>query len=368
MRHRVGMRKLGRPTGHRLALIRNLMTDLIRHERLQTTEPKASELRREVERLISTARANDLHARRQCAAKLYDQEVVMKKLFAEIVPALRGAARRLHPHGQAHAAPRRRRADGSDRAHPVTHAAPSHDAELPRYPLCGLGHPTPRCHGAGHRRVCPGQHGRSSRARDGARVAPMPGCTPTARSSPSRHPRRSRPRAFSVFCPTISLMTCGSTTLPRRLPTSMRDVLHGAAGTATRSGATAYPRRVGGAARSLPTGRSRCPRCAPPPRTCWARATSPHSQALAPNEPRPLGQSSPPTASTSARRFSSLRSARTGSSSTWCAPLLVRSSWSAPVVGRQATSPRHWRPEIGALPGQTPPPSGSPCFTSNTDL
>ena len=49
MRHRVAMRKLGRPTGHRLALIRNLMTDLIRHERLQTTEPKAAELRREVE-------------------------------------------------------------------------------------------------------------------------------------------------------------------------------------------------------------------------------------------------------------------------------------------------------------------------------
>jgi large subunit ribosomal protein L17 len=85
MRHRVGMKKLGRPTGHRLALIRNLMTDLIRHERLQTTEPKANELRREVEKLIGTARAGDLHARRLVAAKLYDQEV-LKKLFAEIVP------------------------------------------------------------------------------------------------------------------------------------------------------------------------------------------------------------------------------------------------------------------------------------------
>jgi large subunit ribosomal protein L17 len=85
MRHRVAMRKLGRPTGHRLALIRNLMTDLLRHERLQTTEPKASELRREVEKLITTARANDLHARRLVAAKLYD-EAVQRKLFAEIVP------------------------------------------------------------------------------------------------------------------------------------------------------------------------------------------------------------------------------------------------------------------------------------------
>jgi large subunit ribosomal protein L17 len=85
MRHRVALKKLGRPTGHRLSLIRNLMTDLIRHERLQTTEPKAAELRREVEKLIGTARANDLHARRMVAAKLYDQEVV-KKLFTDIVP------------------------------------------------------------------------------------------------------------------------------------------------------------------------------------------------------------------------------------------------------------------------------------------
>jgi large subunit ribosomal protein L17 len=89
MRHRVAQRKLGRPTGHRLALIRNLMTDLIRHERLQTTEPKAAEVRREVEKLIGTARANDLHARRLVAAKLYDEEVV-RKLFADLVPRYAG--------------------------------------------------------------------------------------------------------------------------------------------------------------------------------------------------------------------------------------------------------------------------------------
>jgi len=89
MRHRVAQRKLGRPTGHRLALIRNLMTDLIRHERLQTTEPKAAELRREVEKLIGTARANDLHARRLVAAKLYDEQVV-RKLFADLVPRYAG--------------------------------------------------------------------------------------------------------------------------------------------------------------------------------------------------------------------------------------------------------------------------------------
>jgi large subunit ribosomal protein L17 len=85
MRHRVGQRKLGRDTGHRLALIRNQMTDLLRYERLQTTEPKAAELSREVEKLIGHARANDLHARRLVVSELYD-EAVVKKLFAEIVP------------------------------------------------------------------------------------------------------------------------------------------------------------------------------------------------------------------------------------------------------------------------------------------
>jgi large subunit ribosomal protein L17 len=83
------MRKLQRPTGHRLSLIRNLMTDLLRHERLQTTEPKAAELRREVEKLIGTARAGDLHARRLVATKLYD-EAVLRKLFSEIVPRYQG--------------------------------------------------------------------------------------------------------------------------------------------------------------------------------------------------------------------------------------------------------------------------------------
>lgn len=85
MRHRVAQRKLGRPTGPRLALIRGLMTDLIRHERIKTTEPKASELRRAIERLIGSARPDDLHSRRLVAAKLYD-EAMVKKLFAEIVP------------------------------------------------------------------------------------------------------------------------------------------------------------------------------------------------------------------------------------------------------------------------------------------
>jgi large subunit ribosomal protein L17 len=93
MRHRYGQRKLGRPTGHRIALIRNLMTDLLRYERLQTTEPKAAEVRREVEKLIGAARfhrgGSNVHAHRLASAKLYD-EAVVKKLFTEILPRFEG--------------------------------------------------------------------------------------------------------------------------------------------------------------------------------------------------------------------------------------------------------------------------------------
>jgi len=65
MRHNVGYRKLGRTSGHRRALLRNLATDLFRHERLKTTLPKARELRPFAEKLITLARRDDLHARRQ---------------------------------------------------------------------------------------------------------------------------------------------------------------------------------------------------------------------------------------------------------------------------------------------------------------
>jgi large subunit ribosomal protein L17 len=91
MRHRHAQRKLGRPTGHRVSLIRNLMTDLLRYERLQTTEPKAAEVRREVEKLIGAARFHkgNVHAHRLASAKLFD-EVVVKKLFTEILPRFEG--------------------------------------------------------------------------------------------------------------------------------------------------------------------------------------------------------------------------------------------------------------------------------------
>ncbi|MBX5490095.1 MAG: 50S ribosomal protein L17 [Chloroflexi bacterium] len=85
MRHRWGGRKLGRPTSHRKALLRNQSTDLLRYEKIQTTEAKAKELRSAVEHLITLGKRGDLHARRQAYAYVYDKRVV-DKLFHELAP------------------------------------------------------------------------------------------------------------------------------------------------------------------------------------------------------------------------------------------------------------------------------------------
>ena len=94
MRHRVAHRKLGRVTEHRIALLRNQATNLLRHEHLTTTVPKAKELRPFVERIISIAKrglaAGDangqtLNARRLVMHDLQDRDVVTK-LFDEVAP------------------------------------------------------------------------------------------------------------------------------------------------------------------------------------------------------------------------------------------------------------------------------------------
>ena len=80
MRHRKARRKLGRTTEHREALLRNLTTSLLLHERIITTQAKAKELRKIAERMITLAKREDLHARRQ-AAEVVQDERVLKKLF-----------------------------------------------------------------------------------------------------------------------------------------------------------------------------------------------------------------------------------------------------------------------------------------------
>ena len=78
MKHRVAGRKLGRTSMHRTALLRNLSTELFRHERIRTTLMKAKELRPFAEKLITKARKETLHARRQVLRHIHDRDVVAK--------------------------------------------------------------------------------------------------------------------------------------------------------------------------------------------------------------------------------------------------------------------------------------------------
>jgi large subunit ribosomal protein L17 len=85
MAHRIDGRKLGRPTDHRLALFRNLVTDLLRYEKIITTEAKAKEVRGLAEKVITWGKRGDLHARRQALRIVYDKKVVVK-VFDELAP------------------------------------------------------------------------------------------------------------------------------------------------------------------------------------------------------------------------------------------------------------------------------------------
>jgi large subunit ribosomal protein L17 len=83
--HRISGRKLGRPTDHRLALFRNLVTDLLKHEKIITTEAKAKEVRGFAERIITMGKRGDLHARRRALGYVYDKKVV-EKVFDDLAP------------------------------------------------------------------------------------------------------------------------------------------------------------------------------------------------------------------------------------------------------------------------------------------
>ncbi|MBW2039344.1 MAG: 50S ribosomal protein L17 [Deltaproteobacteria bacterium] len=85
MRHRKVGRKLNRTTSHRLMMLRNMVTSLFEHERIETTEAKAKELRRLAERLITLGKRGDLHARRQ-ALRITNSKKVVQRLFNEIAP------------------------------------------------------------------------------------------------------------------------------------------------------------------------------------------------------------------------------------------------------------------------------------------
>lgn len=87
MRHRIKGRKLNRTSSHRAALMNALATSVLRHKRIKTTEAKAKEAKRHIEAIITKARKNDLHSKRQVMTHIKDKEVV-KELFSEIIPKI----------------------------------------------------------------------------------------------------------------------------------------------------------------------------------------------------------------------------------------------------------------------------------------
>lgn len=85
MRHGNSGKSLSRTTTHRKAMFKNMMTSLLRHELIKTTLPKAKELRRFMEPMITLAKEDTLHRRRLAVSRLGDREMV-QKLFADIGP------------------------------------------------------------------------------------------------------------------------------------------------------------------------------------------------------------------------------------------------------------------------------------------
>lgn len=85
MRHGVSGRKFDRPTGPRLALFRGLVRDLILHERIRTTVPRAKEMRPMAEKIITLGKDGSVHARRKALEFVTDKDVI-DKLFSDVAP------------------------------------------------------------------------------------------------------------------------------------------------------------------------------------------------------------------------------------------------------------------------------------------
>ena len=90
MRHQRKRNKLSRDAGHRRALVRNLCSQVIQHERIRTTQAKAKVVKPEVEKLITLAKRGDLHARRQALSELNQDKFIVHKLFDEVAPRYSG--------------------------------------------------------------------------------------------------------------------------------------------------------------------------------------------------------------------------------------------------------------------------------------
>ncbi|MCR5605989.1 MAG: 50S ribosomal protein L17 [Treponema sp.] len=88
MNHKIGFNPLSRTTAHRRAMSRNMVTSLFRYERITTTKSKALEVRKAAEKLITRAKVDSVHNRRE-VAKFIQDEKILNKLFTEISPRMK---------------------------------------------------------------------------------------------------------------------------------------------------------------------------------------------------------------------------------------------------------------------------------------
>ncbi len=88
MNHKIGFNPLSRTTAHRRAMSRNMVTSLFRYERITTTKSKALEVRKAAEKLITRAKIDSVHNRRE-AAKFIQDKKILNKLFTEIGPRMK---------------------------------------------------------------------------------------------------------------------------------------------------------------------------------------------------------------------------------------------------------------------------------------
>ena len=91
MRHRVHVKKISRTTAHRLAMYRNMVTSLLEHEQIETTDVKAKEVRRLADRMITLGKRGDLHARRRALRVIRSRDVA-EKVFGELADRFRTRA------------------------------------------------------------------------------------------------------------------------------------------------------------------------------------------------------------------------------------------------------------------------------------
>ena len=206
MRHQKTRNKLSRDSAHRKALLMNLTKEVLEHERIKTTEAKAKAVKPEIEKLITLAKRDDLHNRRQALSALAQDKFAVHRLFVEVAPRYVDRPGRLHAHPQARPAPLGRDRDGLPRAglrpgRSGRCAVDGHQAHprVRRERVRRLGAPARAAHRAGGARAGAAHDPRRARRRRRAARADRRGAH-RPRGARMGAGRKLRPRGASTRC------------------------------------------------------------------------------------------------------------------------------------------------------------------------